>query len=572
MTTLQNRLQVQQFSERDQQDLLNGSLRASSLRLAKCSIKAIDTTIASILEELCRIEGADHAGWFADHEGSPSVALFTPAAARGGLAKLRGLNRQELPWCRSQLTAGRAVLLSDLTELPSQAKIDRNYLESLGLRSLAMIPVESGDLSSGVVAVWSKKRACRWSSSLQQHCSLMGSVFLGAHARRLTGLEREDSDTHFREIFRNASAGMALEDTSGRMLFVNEALCRMFGFSEQEMMRMSCKDISHPADGEREAALFKRLLSGEHHSYQMEKRFLHRNGATVWGKLNVTLLREYSNSSHVVLGVVEDITDQKVALEKLNISQKEVQSLASRLILSQEEERQRIARELHDDIGQRLSLVTSEMHVFKQWLSENDRAQLASIEDLSNTLDTLVSDVHGLSHRLHSSKLQHLGIASALRDLCAQITRSGLRVEIGLDEELEPVPKEVSLCLYRVAQEALTNALKHSGANHTAITLQKTAEEYYMAIKDDGKGFDMNVPVQGLGLISMRERLMSLQGHFSLLSSPGHGTRIMVKIPREDPSALDERETARQSSGARSENARASDRLKLLRLQTRRSL
>ncbi len=277
---------------------------------------------------------------------------------------------------------------------------------------------------------------------------------------------------------------------------------------------------------------------------RLEKRFLHRNGATVWGKLNVTLLREYSNNSHVVLGVVEDITSQKEALEKLTISEKEIQSLASRLILSQEEERQRIARELHDDIGQRLSLVTSEIHVLRQQLSGNSRVQLASIEDLSTMLDSLVSDVQGLSHRLHSSKLQHLGIASALRDLCAQITRSGLRVEVGLDEEFEPVPRDVALCLYRVAQEALANALKHSGASHADVTLLKTAKEYCMDINDSGKGFDVNAPLDGLGLISMRERLTSLQGHFSLRSLPGQGTRITVRIPREDYSALDERKTA----------------------------
>ncbi len=253
MTTLQNRLRVHQFSERDQQDLLSGSLLAGSLRLAKGPINEIDNTIVSILEELCRVERADNAGWFADPEGPPSLMRVTSAVARKILSKLRSPNQQELPWCRSQLTAGKSVLISDLTELPLQAIIDRSYLGSLGLRSLALIPVESGDLSSGVVAVWSKKRVCLWSSSFSQHCSLMGSMFLGAYARKLAGLEREDSDLHFREIFRNASAGMALEDTAGRMLFVNEALCRMFGFTEPEMMRMSCKDISHPADSEREA-------------------------------------------------------------------------------------------------------------------------------------------------------------------------------------------------------------------------------------------------------------------------------------------------------------------------------
>ena len=539
MTTLQSRLRVQHFSATYRHELLKTNLVAGSLRLARCPIHAVDGTITSVLEELCRIEGADHAGWFASGGDSRSIVSYSTASVAEEFRKLIAPGSLRLPWCRSQLAGGRTILFSDLTDLPLHALADRDYLDSLGIQSLAMIPAERGDLGSGVFVLWAKERCCRWSSSLSHHCSVMGASFLGAHARKLIGLEREDSDTHFREIFRNASSGMALEDTSGRMLFVNEALCKLLGFTEAEMMRMTCSDFSHPADSEREAGLFESLLRGEHHSYQMEKRFLHRNGATVWGKLDVTMLRGYSNNSPVVLGVVDDITAEKAALERLTISQIEVKSLASRLILSQEEERQRLARELHDDIGQRLSLVTSEVQVLRQLLSTKAEEYSESLETICSSLDALVSDVHGLSHRLHSSKLQHLGIASALRELCAQMTRSGLRTTVDLAEELEPVSKDASLCLYRIAQEALANALKHSGADSASVNLSKTPDEYRMVISDAGRGFATDTPAQGLGLVSMRERVMSLQGQLSLMSFPGRGTRITVRIPHEDRSLPD---------------------------------
>jgi signal transduction histidine kinase len=297
---------------------------------------------------------------------------------------------------------------------------------------------------------------------------------------------------------------------------------------------MTCRDFSHPADYEREGALFKELLDGKRQSYEIEKRFFHRTGSLVWGKVNVTLLREYPNGSRVVLGIVEDITVQKDMLEKLVISQKEVESLASRLILSQEEERRRVARELHDDIGQRLSMATSEAHALEKRLSKNRRNQWKSIDSLAKQLDTLVSDIHGLSHRLHSSQLQHLGIIAALRDLCRQMGRFGLEVELQGDDGLEPIPKDITLCLYRIAQEALTNSLNHSGETRAFLTLSKTADTYSMSVQDTGRGFEIEAVPQGLGLISMRERLKPLHGQLSITSVPGKGTRIVVTIPRKE--------------------------------------
>lgn len=532
VTTIIRRRRGRQSRRTNQPNFLSRSVLRNSLRLAKCPVAAIGTIIVSTLEELSQIEGADQAGWFLLQEDR-SVVRYVSVPTGEAVDRVGSLGRDDLPWCRARLLKGKSVLVTDLAELPLQAKIDRIYLEGLGVRSFAFVPAENGDLSSGVLALLSTRHVCRWSDLLSQSCALLGNVFLSAHARKLAYLGSESSDTYFREIFRSASVGMAVEDTSGRMLYVNDALCGMFGFTEPEMMRLSCKDFSHPADYEREAILFDQLISGERLSYQMEKRFLHRNGATVWGKVQVTLLRENPNGTRVVLGIVEDITAQKDALEKLTISQKEVQCLASRLILSQEDERSRIARELHDDIGQRLSLIASEIPLVKGRLVDGDRSQLTALDRLSGELDILASDVHGLSHRLHSAKLQHLGVAKALRDFCKQIAQSGLHVELKLDQKLEPVPRDIALCLYRIAQEALNNALKHSGANHAALTLLRTPDCYFMAVRDAGRGFDMSRLPQGLGLVSMQERLKPLQGHFDLTSSPGRGTQIVVRIPRE---------------------------------------
>lgn len=515
-------------------EVLNSNILVNSLRLAECSIATIDTLITSILDELCKTEGADQAGWFLARDRRYSTASYRSGHAGELIERVGKLNARDLPWCRSHLKRGRAIIIKDLSELPMQARLDRTHLKSLGVHSLALIPIENGKLRGGVFALLSTKQACDWSETLLGNCAIMGSMLMSAHARKVTGMQGETSDAYFREIFHNASVGMAIEDTSGQMLFVNESLCRMFGYSESDMMRMTCRDFSHPADYEREGALFRELLSGNRQSYEIEKRFFHRDGSTVWGKVNVTLLREYSNGSRVVLGIVEDITTQKDTLEKLVISQREVESLASRLILSQEEERRRVARELHDDIGQRLSMATSEIHALEKKLGKNKHNHLKLIESLAKDLDILVSDIHGLSHRLHSSQLQHLGIAAALRDLCRQMGRFGLDVDLQGDDGLEPIPKDITLCLYRIAQEALTNTLNHSGETRASVTLSKTTDAYSMSVHDAGRGFETDAAPCGLGLISMRERLKPLHGSLSLTSSPGKGTRIVVTIPRKD--------------------------------------
>lgn len=516
-----------------QLEILNRGILASSLRVLDGSNTAIDTIIVSALRELSRIEGADQASFFGQ-SGRYGTAKYSTASSDEVIRSIGKLSPRELPWCRSSLRKGRAVILRDLNELPPVAHSDREYLERLGVQSIALVPINEGNVHRGTFALVSVRRTCDWSESLLMHCALVGSMLMGAHAATARSIKRAPQDSYFREIFDSAAVGMAIEQTSGRMLFVNDALCRMFGYSEPEMLGMTCRDFSHPDDYEREYALFKKLLDGKRRSYEIEKRFFHRDGSIVWGRVNVTLLRDYPNGLHVVLGIVEDITTQKDTLEKLVTSQKEVESLASRLILSQEDERRRIARELHDDIGQRLSIATSQAHVLGKPKHKNDRSRVRSIASLAKDLDALVSDIHGLSHRLHSSQLQHLGIAAALRDLCRQMRRSGLDVDLTIDEELEPVRKDITLCLYRIAQEALINTLNHSGETRATITVSKGADGYSMSVKDMGKGFRVDSQAQGLGLISMRERLKPLNGQFTVRSSPGHGTQIVVTIPRKD--------------------------------------
>jgi signal transduction histidine kinase len=208
-----------------------------------------------------------------------------------------------------------------------------------------------------------------------------------------------------------------------------------------------------------------------------------------------------------------------------------VKTLASQLIELQENERKGLSRELHDDIGQRLSLAASEVALLERQHSGGPADLADRLGSLREDLDGLCTDIHDLSHNLHSYKLQHLGLKPALKDLCQRMSQPGFHIDLIVDDSEDPRSKEASLCLYRIAQEALTNAQRHAQTSFVAVTLTKLQHTFYMAIQDSGIGFEMSANPQGLGLISMKERLKLVNGQLILHSIPGRGTEIWVAVP-----------------------------------------
>jgi signal transduction histidine kinase len=207
--------------------------------------------------------------------------------------------------------------------------------------------------------------------------------------------------------------------------------------------------------------------------------------------------------------------------------------MGRRLMQAHEEERTRIARELHDDINQQIALSAVVLDQLKQDLPESASA---SLEQARQHLVDLGSDVQALSHRLHSSKLEILGLVAAGSSYCKEISERQ-KVEIDFSHAGIPrdLPNEISLCLFRVLQEALQNAAKHSGVRHFKVELHGTSGELHLRVSDVGSGFELNDAMggQGLGLISMRERVQFLNGEFSIKSKPNGGTTIYARVPVE---------------------------------------
>jgi len=224
-----------------------------------------------------------------------------------------------------------------------------------------------------------------------------------------------------------------------------------------------------------------------------------------------------------VLSMVRDVTDSKRA-NALN------RDLAGRLITSQEAERQRIARELHDDVSQKVALLNIGIDEVARQVAGETRTRL---QQLGQFTKEVAGDLRDLSHELHGSRLQSMGLVAAIEVLCRDTSKHiGVTVPFTHGVLPQDVDPNVSLCLYRIAQEALSNIARHSHARHAQVTLICENRTLTLQIADSGVGFDPHATRQsGLGLISMRDRVAFLRGQLAIHAAPGGGTRIGVNVP-----------------------------------------
>lgn len=357
----------------------------------------------------------------------------------------------------------------------------------------------------------------------------------GAFSLEKQAQEERLEEGLFYEAFKASPIGIALEDLEGRPLFVNPALCSMLGFTEQEMRRKHCIEFSPREDAEKDWALFQQLQAGSARHYQLEKRFFRRDGSQIWGRLSVSLLN--NRAAPLVIAMVEDISEKKAAQERLSRSEGNLQKLAGKLIEAQEEERTRIARELHDDIHQQLVLVSASLDLVQQSLPDSAIESTMAINRTREHLENVSEDIHALSHSLYSSKLEYLGLGGAAASLCRELSsRYKMRINFSSQGICKNMSKEISLCLYRVLQESLQNAHKHSGSQHVEVSLNGGSNEVRLTVSDWGIGFDAREAMiqQGLGLASMRERVKLVGGEFSIESQPQRGTTIRARVSLND--------------------------------------
>jgi PAS domain S-box-containing protein len=333
------------------------------------------------------------------------------------------------------------------------------------------------------------------------------------------------SEERFSKAFRQSPMALTLTSAKDhRYLDVNETFERITGWRRDEVIERTPFDIGIWVDPTQRVAFVKRLLA-EGAIRDFEVRYRCKNGVQRVGLAAAELI-EIENEP-CIISVIADITDRKRAEEALS-------GMSQKLIEAQEQERTRIARDLHDDIAQRLALLAIELEQFRQGLPDSDSELRTGIGIIQKQAAQVSTDVQAMSHELHSSKLEYLGIVAAIKGFCKEF---GEQQKVEIDFRSHDLPAllspQISLCIFRVLQESLHNAAKHSGVAHFEVQLWGTSGEIHLTVNDLGGGFDIEAAMKGrgLGLTSMQERLRLLDGELSINSQPKRGTTIHARVP-----------------------------------------
>ena len=348
-----------------------------------------------------------------------------------------------------------------------------------------------------------------------------------AEMEQAAALEKaKESEQRFRFVANSAPVMIWMAGADTLCTYVNQPWLDFTGRRIEQELGSGWAEGLHPEDVDRCLQSYTNAFD-RRQPFTMEYRIRRHDGEYCW-VFDHGLPRYNPDGSFLgYIGSVIDITQRKQAEEALS-------SVSRRLIEAQESERTHIARELHDDVSQRLALIAVNLEAAKQKLAASESQARGRIDETRQQVSELASTVQALSHQLHSSKLNVLGVVAACAGFCREFSeRHDVQVDFQSDSVPNVVPPEISICLFRILQETLQNALKHSGVRHYQASLMNSSNVIRLSVHDAGFGFDLEGAMRGrgLGLTSMRERLKLVDGELSIESDPQHGTTITAYVP-----------------------------------------
>lgn len=381
--------------------------------------------------------------------------------------------------------------------------------------------------------------------------------------RKRTEEALKESERKYRLLMEQASDGIHTYDLNGNFIDTNSKLCDMLGYTREETLRLNIKDLMRPEDLVESPIRFEQLQTG--HTLLVERLLRRKDGTLLPVEISGKMVQ-----AGVLLSIVRDISERKQAEEALRRAYEELegrvaertaeieatnemlrseiaariyaekgrQQLLGRLVLAQEEERQRISRELHDEMGQKLTAIMIGLKSLNA-ASHGRQSATSALLQLQVLTDELANEVHNLAWGLRPPALDDLGLETSLYNYAEEwAERSRIPVDFhssGFDCGRLPIGHETAI--YRIAQEALTNVFKHSSAKRVSFILERRDDQIVAVVEDDGRGFDVGALQQKateqrcLGLLGMRERAALLGGTLTIESAAGIGTSIFVRVP-----------------------------------------
>lgn len=439
----------------------------------------------------------------------------------------------DLPWWRIRLLRGEVVFASDLNDLPKEALPEQEFFRRMGILSAATVPLMVGGEIDGAISFISTKHRVDWTEDLLNRVRVLGDVFWNALQRRrsmqallASQAVLRESEERFRLVANTAPVLIWMSGKDKLCTFFNQGWLSFTGRSMQQELGEGWLIGVHTEDVQRCIKTYSASFDARA-PFEMEYRLRRFDGEFRWIVDYGTPRFEIDGTFCGYIGSAVDITERKTSEESL-------QSLSGRLIHAQEQERARIARELHDDFSQRLALLGIGLGQLWKDLPESQVGQRTGVLEILKGTKEMSSDLHSLSHQLHSSKLELVGLVSALSGLCKEMGEK-YKIDIHFTKcgALPKIAKDVELCLFRVTQEALGNVVKHSQSKGAQVELGANSMGVSLRITDAGRGFepDLSNPAAGIGLVGMRERLRLVGGRLSVKSELSHGTEIIAEVP-----------------------------------------
>jgi PAS domain S-box-containing protein len=345
------------------------------------------------------------------------------------------------------------------------------------------------------------------------------------------------TDDHLRQFSEMLPTGFWMTGVGGECTHVNGACLAIIGRRLDQVLGRDWHDGVHPNDRERRLECYRNAWSARA-PFSVEYRVRRRDGTYRWCVEDGAPRYDARGAFLGYIGGLTGVTDRT--------AQPATRELARRLIGAQEKERARIGRELHDNVSQRLAMLSIEIDQLGKALPEGADTLAAGIARLRTRARDVAREVHGLSHQLHPVTMKALGLVPALRAHCDEVSRHSIAVQFSDANMQDEITGDTALCAFRIAQEALANVVKHSGATAARVMISGGDHQLVLRIEDGGRGFDRGTRRAGLGLVSMRERVHSLGGRIHVRSTPNHGTVVEAHLPVHQAPAR----AARRLSGA----------------------
>jgi PAS domain S-box-containing protein len=351
--------------------------------------------------------------------------------------------------------------------------------------------------------------------------------------------EQLESEVRFRAIFMGSAVGMALVDTNGYPLVSNPALQEMLGYSQRELREMAFTQFTHPDDVALDWRLYGELREGLRDSYQIEKRYIRKDGSVIWGRLTVSLLRDAGEDAILGIGMVENITERKIAEQNLQDSLQRLKTLTSHLESVREEERTRVAREIHDDLGQALTGLKIQMASLRRQVEQQKQAcspedLLEKIHAMNGQMEQTIKSVRRIATALRPAILDTLGLIPALEWQTREFQqRTNIKCRFFTNLDTLSLDPERTTAVFRIVQESLTNVFRHAKATRVKVQLVQQEDTLILTVQDNGVGIQATQPEAppSFGLLGMRERAQLLDGDLQILSKPQKGTTIRLQLP-----------------------------------------